>query len=167
MTLRASAAIAVLLASLVAAPGVSAESRRFAFRTVEGEVVAVGERMGEGDLPVLSVDLAPDGAPDDTLTVLLGPADACKEIGLEVEAGDRVRVRILVDDSGEPVKAQRILNLSRSVMVRLRTMHDVPLWDAGGAWQGAPGRAYRRGVAGAQHGSGGGPGKGPGGPGRR
>ena len=159
--------VAVLLAaSLVAAPGFAAKSERFAFRTVEGEIVAVGERVGEGDLPVLSIDLAPDGAPDDRLTVLLGPADACEDIGLEVEAGDRVRVRVLVGDGGNLVKAQRILNLSRSVMVRLRTMHDVPLWDAGGAWQGAPGRAYRRGVAGAQHGSGG-PGKGPGGPGRR
>ena len=106
----------------------------------------------------------PDRSPGKKVTVLLGPAETCREIGLVVEEGDRVRVRVFVAEEGEPVKAQKILNLSRSVMVRLRTMHDVPLWNSAGAWQGGPGRAYRGGQHGTRHGGTSGPGRGPGRP---
>ncbi len=85
--------------------------------------------------------------------------DVCREIGLVVEEGDRLRVKVFLGEEGQPVRAQKVLNLSRNLMVRLRTMRDVPLWTADGAWQGGPGRAYHGGRHGAR--------QGPGGPGRR
>jgi hypothetical protein len=160
---RRAAGLALALALLVATSGFAAAGRRYAFTTFEGEVVEMGEHPGEGELQLVSLDLAPDGGEQDKLTVLLGPVTAWREIGFEVEPGDRVRVRVLLADEGQPVKAQKILNLSRRIMVRLRTMHDVPLWDSTGAWQGGPGRAYRGGRHGADRGAGRPPPRGPGG----
>jgi len=135
--------LVLVLGVLFVAPGYAGGSHRFAFTTLEGEVRAVGEQQGDGEQQLLSMELVPDRSPEKSVTVTLGPTQACREIGLVVEEGDRVRVRVFVAEEGEPAKAQRILNLSRSVMVRLRTMHDVPLWNSAGAWQGGPGRAYR------------------------
>ena len=154
-------ALAALLA-LLATPEVAGESRGFRFSTLEGEVRAVGEVRDEGELELLSVDLAIESQPGEEVKILLGPVDACREIGLVVEEGDRLRARVFLAEEGEPLKAQKVLNLSRSIMVRLRTMHDVPLWSSAGTWQGGPGRQYRGGQHGARHGSATGPGRRPG-----
>lgn len=159
---RAGALLAAL-AVFLAAPALAAGSERYRFTTLEGTVGTVGEHQAEGELRLLSVELE-TGLPErDKVTVLLGPAATCREIGLVVEEGDRVRVKVFVGEEGEPLEAQKILNMSRSVMVRLRSMRNVPLWSANGAWEGGPGRAWRGGRHGARHG-GGGPGRAPGRP---
>ena len=125
--------------------------------------LAVGEFQGEDELKLLSVDLAPKGRTDQEVTILLGPVETCREIGLVVEQGDRLRARVFVGEEGEPVKAQKVLNLSRSVMLRLRTMRDVPLWNTAGAWQGGPSRQHHTGHHGAGQAGPRGPGRRPGG----
>ncbi len=160
---RCTPGLAAILAVLFVAPGFAREPHKFHFATLEGEVRAVGEQQGDGEIRLLSVELMTDRRPSEKVTVLLGPTEACREIGLVVEEGDRVRVRVFVSEEGEAVKAQKILNLSRSVMVRLRTMHDIPLWNSAGAWQGGPGRAYRGGHHGVGRRGASGPGRGPGG----
>lgn len=156
-------ALPAALALLLAAPIAAAGAERYRFTTLEGTVGTVGEHRAEGELELLSVELATGRPEGETVTVLLGPAAVCREIGLVVEEGDRVRVKVFVGENGEPLKAQKILNLSRNVMVRLRTMRDVPLWSSAGAWEGGPGRAWRGGRHGVRHGGAGGPGRGPGG----
>jgi hypothetical protein len=154
----------VAMLALCATKAIGAESHRYSFATLEGEVRTVGQYEDTGELQLLSVELVPASPSAKEVTVLLGPVETCREIGLVVEEGDRVRVRVFVGEDGEPVKAQKILNLSRGVMLRLRTMREVPLWNSAGAWQGGPGRAYRGGDRGARHGGTGGPGRGPGRP---
>ena len=145
---------ALSVALLLVSSSAGGAGSRYSFTTLEGEVVAVSEHEVEGALALLALDVIPDGGSADEVRVLLGPPAACEEIGFEVETGDRVRIRVLVASEGEPVKAQRALNISRGLMVRFRTMHDTPLWNAAGAWQGGPGRAWQ----------GGGRGRGPGEP---
>jgi hypothetical protein len=150
-----------LVVLLIGLHSVEADQKKFSFTTFEGRIVAVGALAGEGEIELLSVDVATGSSPPKRVTVLLGPVDACREIGFEVDEGDEVRVRALVAGEGEPLKAQRILNLSRRVMVRFRTMRGLPLWNSAGAWQGSPGHAYHGGHHRAR--GGGGPGRGPGG----
>lgn len=156
---------AVALAVLFAAPGAGEQTQRFSFATLEGQIVEVSEQKGEGELQLLTVDLVTDEPQAKKVTVLLGPVEICREIGLVVEDGDRVRVRVFVtEEGGDAVKAQKILNLSRRVMVRLRTTHDVPLWNSAGAWHGGPGRPFHGGQHGTRRGGASGPGRGPGRP---
>ena len=157
-------ALPAALAVLLAAPVLAAGSKGYRFTTLEGTVGTVGEQQAEGELRLLSVELDTGRPQGEKVTVLLGPAATCREIGLVVEEGDRVRVRVFVGKEGEPLEAQKILNLSRNVMVRLRSMRNVPLWRSDGVWEGGPGRAWRGGRHGPRHGgAGGGPGHGPGG----
>jgi len=103
-------------------------------RTVEGEVSALSELPGEGELAVLAVDLeiAEGNAP---LRILLAPREVLEEIDFPIEVGDRVRVRIFASEEA-PAFAQRILNTTRGSLVRLRTLRQEPLWNADGAWRG-------------------------------
>lgn len=133
--------------------------------TVEGEVVEIFELPGEGDLPLVAVKLAREGERQ-PFSVLLAPQQALEEIGFVVEIGDRLKVRIFADGDS-PARGQRVLNVSRSRMVQLRTLRHAPLWSASGAWQGAgsrgrPGLGPGGRTEGGSPGPGAGPGPGPG-----
>jgi hypothetical protein len=138
--MRTTSFVAVLL--LVVAPAVSLgagpddkSSLRASLLTVEGTVQAVDRLSGEGELPVVAISLVRDTDAAEAVEILLAPEKALTDIGFEVEVGDRCRVRIFSADRG-PAKAHKIFNISRGTMVRIRTLHQVPLWDGSGAWQG-------------------------------
>jgi hypothetical protein len=160
------ASFVIALFFAVAVPAAAAAASKVALRTVEGTVSAVEILPGEGDLELLAVELAPEqGEP---MKVLLAPEETCRDIGFEIDEGDRLRVRVFVGESGEVAKAQKVQNITRGLMVRFRTMRTVPLWSATGAWHGgpsrvAPGAQHGRGGGGRGPGSGGGPGPGSGG----
>ncbi len=147
----------------VASQPTDAKPRKLALKTVEGVVASIDEHKGEGDLETLAVELTLSES-QETRVVLLAPPESCREIGFEIEVGDRIRARIFVDAEG-PAKAHKALNLTRGTMVRFRTLRSVPLWTASGAWQGGP----RQTQPGARRGpgrTGSAPGPGPGGGGR-
>lgn len=113
-----------------------ARSGSLPMRNIEGEVLSVGHHSGEGNLDLVQADLrtSDDG---EAVQLLLAPQRVCNEIGFEIGPGDRVRARIFVDDSSS-YRVQKIQNLSRGMMVRLRTLHQTPLWNAVGTWEGGP-----------------------------
>lgn len=128
----------VLLPTLLLAivqPG-ETRPRKMALRTVEGLVASIGNHKAEGDLETLALELILSEG-EEPQTILLAPRESCQEIGFEVEVGDRVRARIFVTPES-PAKAHKALNLTRGTMVRFRTLRNVPLWTASGAWQGGP-----------------------------
>jgi uncharacterized membrane protein YgcG len=110
---------------------------RSAVRTVSGEVLHVRELPGEQDLPnrVLDLRLEEESEGATTLAVMLAPGKALDDIGFTAEPGDHVQVRIFVGDA-EPARVHKIMNTSRGLMVRLRTLREIPLWDGDGTWQG-------------------------------
>jgi len=117
-------------------------------RTVEGEVVALHELPGEGELTVVAADLALPGEGGE-LRVLLAPRGVLEEIDFPIEVGDRIRVRIFAEGDGPEAFAQRVLNASRGALVRLRTLRREPLWNASGVWRGGdPSRGPGRGAGG-------------------
>jgi hypothetical protein len=129
------AVLALALAAMGSHLGV--EHRRTTADLVDlrGEVVSISSISAEGDLDVVAVVLRTE---ESAATVLLGPRAVLDDLGFEVEAGDRLRVRVFVEDGVDaPLTAQRVLNLSRQSMMRLRTLHRDPLWDASGRWQGS------------------------------
>ena len=101
---------------------------------VEGRVISVAERPGEGALAVVTVLLWP-AEDSQGRELLLAPRPALAEIGFEVEVGDQLKARIFPVATG-PAKVHKVLNLTRRKMVRLRTLSRIPLWDGSGAWQG-------------------------------
>jgi len=138
--MRATSCMAVLLLVVAFAVPIGADpdeksSLRASLLTVEGTVQAVDQLSGEGELPVVAISLARDTDAAEEIEILLAPEKALSDIGFEVEVGDRCRVRIFGSDRG-PAKAHKIFNISRGTMVRIRTLHQVPLWDGSGAWQG-------------------------------
>jgi hypothetical protein len=140
--MRSLAVIGIVLISvaLAVASGAATDEReamRASLLTVEGTVKSVTVLPGEGELPVVAVSLKLDGETAEELTVLLAPEQALTEIGFAVGSGDHCRIRIFRPDEG-PAKAHKVLNMSRGTMVRLRTLHQVPLWDGRGRWQGGP-----------------------------
>jgi hypothetical protein len=156
MTIRAAAGITMLIVALAATAAGATDGKaavRASLVTIEGTVSGVTALPGEGDLPVVAVSLVTDGDTGDETTVLLGPEQALDEIGFAVAPGDRCRVRVFRSDDGL-ARAHKVLNATRGTMVRLRTLHQVPLWDGRGVWQGGPcrggqgsgaGRRYRGG----------------------
>jgi hypothetical protein len=157
MTLRLMPALCCTLAALAAAypSGGGAQRRggRQALKTVEGEVYEIGSATGEGGVEIVVIEIRPDPTSGETTSVGLAPAPALDDAGFDVSVGDTVRVRIFVGTP--PVSAHKILNLSRSTMLRLRTLHRDPLWDSAGRWLGeryrhrggpaGPGRGEARG----------------------
>ena len=105
-----------------------------AFRNVEGRVVAVALPATDGEPALLRADIEIEGELS-VLGLLLAPTTVCDEIGFEVGVGDFLRARVFVEE-GEEVRVQKVLSLSRGTMVRFRTMHQIPLWDSTGAWNG-------------------------------
>jgi hypothetical protein len=137
MTLPHGSRVLVLLfLSLGIGFAVSTYGDSYPMRTLEGEVLNVGHHLGEGDLDLMQMDLG-IGGDHDSLQILLAPHEVCEQIGFEIEPGDRVRVRVFLEDTG-PARAQKIQNLTRGTMVRLRTLHQTPLWSSAGSWQGGP-----------------------------
>ncbi len=118
--------------------------------TLEGTVLELGEEPGEGRVPVLIVEIEVQDATRRRLA--LAPPSALRELGFEVEKGDVLRVAAFAG-STEPLRVQKVRNVTRRTMLRLRSLSALPLWDAGGRWQGGPcrggagGHRHRRGGA--------------------
>ena len=138
------AAAVAALAALLAAPPAAAAGR--ALRDLEGAVVEIGSGTAEADLAVVTVTL--DVGEAEPLAVALAPASVLDATGFEVEVGDRLRARVFVDDAGAgapgaalaappALTAQKVLNLSRDLLLRLRTFNRQPVWDAEGRWEGS------------------------------
>jgi len=124
---------------------------RSSLKTIEAEVLAVGSASGEGGIDVIEVTLAP-GEGEAPLRILLAPAEVLKEIGFSLELGDLLKVKYFVSEE-DRCKAHKVLNSTRGLMVRLRTLRQIPLWSNQGHWQGGQGRMH--------HGRGSGHGGGP------
>lgn len=121
---------------LVAGPLIAGDLRS-SLVMVEGSVVSVAEKPGEGELSIVAVKLASRSGDAETLELLLAPQPALDEIGFEVQVGDRLKARIFPSQEG-PARVHKVLNLTRHTMVRVRTLSQIPLWDGSGAWQGGP-----------------------------
>jgi hypothetical protein len=153
----------LLAAVLLGAPAVEvgadegqSSGRCESLTVLEGRVLALGEAPGEGGLPVVSARL--EGSEKE---LLLAPAAVLAELDFELREGDVLRVRVLGAGEPGPAPVHRVLNLTRSRMIRLRTMQQTPLWDGAGHWQGSPG-GYRDGSGGGRRHRGGGSGGGAG-----
>ena len=133
--------VALCMVATAAAASGGPGSTRSTVVTVEGTVRSVTALPAEGELSVMAIALVTgDAADGEEITVLLGPPQAMDEIGFAVQEGDRCRARIFRSEDGV-VRAQKVLNVSRGTMVRLRTLHQVPLWNGQGSWQGGPCRS--------------------------
>jgi hypothetical protein len=128
---------ALFLASVLSlgmAPLVTAAGSTRALADLEGTVVSLGTGTAEGDLPVVTVALATGAGERE---VALAPESVLAEAGFVVAEGDRVRVRVFVDAGDGPAAAQKVMNLSRDLLLRLRTFSRAPIWDAQGQWEGS------------------------------
>ena len=112
-------------------------SARASLMTVEGIVRAVETLPAATGADVTAVRITVDKPEPREITVLLAPANVLRQTGFEVELGDRMRARLFLTESAA-FEAHKVLNLSRGMMVRLRTLRRVPLWDSNGEWQGGP-----------------------------
>jgi hypothetical protein len=127
--------------SLGHAPIVAAgRSDRASLATVEGIAGSVHAVPDGTGVATTAVRLRLDDPPGTELTVLLAPSGALSESGFEIETGDRIRVRVFLSDD-DAVEAHKVMNISRGIMVRLRTLRRVPLWDGDGQWHGGPSRS--------------------------
>lgn len=130
---------AICLAALLLTGATSKEDLRSSLVTVEGTVSGVTSAAAEGDLEVLEVILSPGGSEGKEQALLLAPRATLEEVDFRIELGDEIQARIFPNDQG-PAKVHKIRNLTRNTMLRLRTLHRIPLWDGVGGWQGGPGR---------------------------
>jgi len=128
------AVAAALLCAGAAYDAVAATRGSTSLREIRGEVVGVTVVRAEGGLDVVAVDLRAD---ERTQRVLLAPPVVLDAAGFEVAEGDVLRARVFVSDDDAVEAAQRVLNVTRHGMIRLRTFHRDPLWDTQGRWQGA------------------------------
>ena len=124
----------LLLAAVLFSAAPQGTAADTVLRTLEGKVAAVGETAGEGDLPVVTLEMQ---TRDGDFKVLVAPAEVLADIGFSVAVGDRVRVRVFLEPVSRLAYAQKLLNQSRDLMIRLRTLRHEPLWDAAGKWQGS------------------------------
>jgi hypothetical protein len=134
----------LLAALLLGAPPAAANDEATVLRTLEGKVAEIGETAGEGKLPVVTLKLQ---TRDGEFQVLVAPAEVLSDIGFSVRVGDQVRARVFLAPVSRLAYAQKLLNQSRDLMVRLRTLRHEPLWDAAGKWQGSTAELPRRGAA--------------------
>lgn len=121
---------------LLASP-LMADDPRSSLLMVEGRVISVAERPGEGALAIVTARLEAPSDASRSWELLLAPRRALADIGFEVEAGDELKARVFPSPEGL-VKVHKALNLTRRKMVRLRTLSQIPLWDGSGVWQGGP-----------------------------
>lgn len=108
---------------------------RSSLKTVEGEVLEISSVAGEGGIEVIQVRIAPKNDPEHPIMILLAPAEVMKGIGLDIEQGDQLKVKYFVGGEGAG-KAHKVLNSTRGLMVRLRSLRQIPLWNNQGHWQG-------------------------------
>ena len=113
----------------------AASQEAMVLRTLQGKVAEVGASRGEGELPVVTLKLQ---TRDGDFEVLVAPAEVLADIGFAVAVGDQVRARVFLEPVSRQAYAQKLLNESKDLMVRLRTLRHEPLWDAAGKWQGSP-----------------------------
>jgi hypothetical protein len=137
---RPRSGLAVLLSAVMALTAVHGReetARRASLATIEGIVSAVETVSGEGGGAVTAARISVEKPEPREMSILLAPEDALRQIGFEIEAGDRVRARIFLS-AEDPAPVHKVLNLSRGMMVRLRTLMRIPVWDSKGQWQGGP-----------------------------
>lgn len=145
LPLAALLAAVLMLTATAAPPAWGAEPaaeavRAKVFRTLEGRVVALEDAAAEGDLPVVAVKVA---VGDDEYQVLLAPAVVLRQAEFEVAVGDHLRARVFAEAGSEIFFSQKVMNLSRRRLLRLRTLRHEPLWDVAGRWQGQRPEARR------------------------
>ena len=150
--------ILVCLVSLLLM-GADKEELRTSLVTIEGQVLVIGQQPGEGGLDVLTATLS-GGEDGEPVALLLAPKSTLDELGFEIAEGDRLKAKVFPAAEG-PVKVHKVKNLSHNTLLRLRTLHQIPLWNGTGAWQGGPGQGAMGGRGGhGQHGQrGNGPGR--------
>jgi hypothetical protein len=112
-------------------------ARASALRTIEGEVVGVTESPAEGGSTVLAAEVA---AGENSYRLVLAPERALAAIEFEIEIGDSVRARVFGPDENGDSRVQKIINLTRGGVARLRGVRCGPLWNDSGGWHGSPGR---------------------------
>jgi hypothetical protein len=127
----------VLVLATTALGGIAVAGGRTSLKVVEGTVLEVGVQPGEGDLELVTVRLSAERPEPRELELLLAPRSVLEETGFTVRQGDRLKARVFTAGEG-PASVHKVLNLTQSSMVRLRTLHKVPLWDGAGLWQGGP-----------------------------
>lgn len=135
--------LATILMVVLSLTTVSADDRtsdRASLMTVEGVVFAVETVSAEGGGNITAVRLVLERPESREIDVLLAPANALSQTGFEIEAGDRLRARVFLTGE-DALEAHKVMNLSRGMMIRLRTLRRVPLWDGSGRWQGGPCRS--------------------------
>jgi hypothetical protein len=107
--------------------------------TYQGRVVELASAPSEGGLESVLATVEGAGVRH---RVLLAPERTLAQAGFDVRVGDEVRVRVFVDGTEQVLVAHKIMNMTRGTMVRLRTLHRIPAWDASGAWQGGQGNGF-------------------------
>lgn len=127
------------------------ESHRTSLVTVQGIVREISAHPGEGGLDVVMVTLKREDSGGPPFKLLLAPEKILNEIGFSVRLGDRLKARAFLTGSGY-ARAYKVLNLSRNAMVRFRSLHETPLWDNKGMWQGGSCRNHSGGMGGRGHG---------------
>ena len=145
-------ALVMLAAVGISGAGPNADEgrlRRASLRTLEGSVTGVSSVPAEGDLQVVTVQLETADVGHGRIEILLAPKQALDDVGFAVKEGDSFRARVFVVDQG-PMKAHKVMNLTRGTIVRLRTLHEIPLWDVRGRWEGGPCHEGARSGAGRQ-----------------
>jgi hypothetical protein len=148
-------ALALALALALASGAVRSAPPNAILRGVEGTVTEVSSVIAEGGLEVVAVRLDTGDPQTGRIDLLLAPRTALDDIEFAVEEGDALRARVFVTESG-PFPAHKVMNLTRGTIVRLRTLHAVPLWGAQGEWEGG-GSRVRAGHGGGGRGRGSGP----------
>jgi hypothetical protein len=135
-------ALAVVMTLAVATPSPASGHGRgaSALRVVEGTVEQVGEAVAEGDLAVVTVRLRDTGE-----ELQLAPASVLEELDFPVEPGDEIKARVFPVEESGAAPAQKVFNLTKGRMLRLRTMRRDPLWDGSGRWQGGTCEDHGRG----------------------
>ena len=137
--------VTVLLLAALAPLGAGAQSpaheaRRASLTRVEG--VVIGLEVPEDPASVLIAEIETERG--ERLRLALAPAALLDEIGFEVAKGDRLRARIFEADPEALDSArgvQKVQNVSRGTMTRLRTLYRIPIWSNAGRWQGGPVRS--------------------------
>jgi len=134
------ATIVMVVLGLTAVGAGDRTSDRAALMTVEGVVFAVETVSAEAGGNIIAVRLVLDKPESREIDLLLAPDTALSQTGFEIEAGDRLRARVFLTGE-DALEAHKVMNLSRGMMIRLRTLRGVPLWDGSGRWQGGPCRS--------------------------
>jgi hypothetical protein len=128
----------VLLLAVVGGREIAMAGEHSSLAVVEGVVLEIGSQPGEGGLELVTVRLSAQRPESQEIELLLAPPSVLEETGFTVQQGDRLKARVFIADGG-PALVHKVRNLSQNSMVRLRTLHQIPLWDGAGMWQGGRG----------------------------